>query len=138
MSKSLEFITHDFKLPNYDNELSKAEEVIGKLKYKIKIIGEEKTIDDRSHTILFEEAVRILDYVGRLSEPAFAIEEELEEMYKMKFLKAPELGKELYLEHYEKIHHPFTILKNRCYKMLEELDAQYFECHKKQPPNWKI
>jgi hypothetical protein len=136
MSETLEFIKHDFNLPNHDNELSKAEDVIEKLKNRLKIIEIQRTIDDKTHTQMFEHVVRILDYVGRLSMPAFAIEDEMEEMYKMKFLHAPELGKKLWLDHYGNVHHPYNLLKNRCYKLLEELDAEYFKRHKKKPPNW--
>lgn len=136
MSKSLEFIKHDFNLPNYDNELSKADDVIEKLKQRIKTLEIQRSIDDKIHTNTFENVIRVLDYVGRLSIPAFAIEDELEEMYKMRYLHAPELGKKLWIEHYKNVHKPYTLLKNRCYTLLDELDALYFKKFKKQPPNW--
>ena len=131
-------LEHDFNLPDYSNELSKADEIIEKLKNRLKIIQNQKRIDDKFHTVTFEEIIRVLDYLGKLSTPAFEIEDELEEMYKMKFLKAPELGKKLWLEHYENIHHPYNLLKNRCYKLLEELDSEYIKQNKKYPPNWNI
>lgn len=137
MSETLEFIRHDFNLPNHDNELSKAGDVIEKLKQKInKQISSVELITDKQFVETYEEIIRILDYVGRLSMPAFAIEDELEEMYKMKFLHAPELGKKLWLDHYENVHHPYTLLKNRCYKLLEELDEYYITLYDKKPPNW--
>ena len=137
MSKTLEFIRHDFNLPNHDNELSKAGDVIEKLKQKInKQISSVELITDKQFVETYEEIIRILDYVGRLSMPAFTIEDELEEMYKMKFLHAPELGKKLWLDHYENVHHPYTILKNRCFKLLEELDEYYIALYDKKPPNW--
>ena len=40
------------------------------------------------------------------------------------------------LEHYEKIHHPYDILKNRCFKLLDEYDELYFKLNKTTPPNW--
>lgn len=132
------FIVHDFNLPNHANELSKAEEVIKKLKNKFKLIQNQRSINDKTHTILFEEIIRVLDYVGRLSMPAFAIEEELEQMYIIRYKNSPELAKKLWLDHYERIHHPYTLLKNRCFRMLEELDAEYFKRLKKHPPNWNI
>ena len=137
MSEPLEFITHDFNLPCHDNELSHAGDVIEKLKNKLRIIEKQGTIDGKTHTTLFEQVIRALDYVGRLSMPAFAIEDELEEMYKMRYLRAPELAKKLWLDHYENVHHPYTLLKNRCFKLLDELDAEYFKQHKTHPPNWK-
>ena len=137
MLDSHELISHDFNLPCHDNELSHAGDVIEKLKNKLRIIETRGTIDGKTHTALFEQVIRALDYVGRLSMPAFAIEDELEEMYKMKFLHAPELAKKLWLDHYEKFHHPYNTLKNRCFKLLDELDDEYIKCHKKNPPNWK-
>jgi hypothetical protein len=133
-----EFIKHDFKLPNHSNELCKAEEIIKKLKNNLKKLEEEKTIDDKNHDKLYNEIIRILDYVGRLSMPAFAIEEELERMYTLQYAKFPELAKKLWSTHYEEIHYPYTLLKNRCFHMLEELDAEYINIHKKFPPNWNI
>ena len=132
------FITHDFKLPNHHNELCKAEEIIEKLKNKFKLIQENKTIDDKNHDYLYNEIVRILDYVGRLSMPVFAIEEDIERLYIFQYPKSPVLAKKLWNDHYEEIHHPYTLLKNRCFRMLEELDEEYQEVHEKNPPNWNI
>jgi hypothetical protein len=138
MIENNQYIAHDFKLPNHSNELSKAEEVIEKLKIKIKKIESNKTINDKNHDEIYNEIIRILDYVGRLSMPAFAIEEELEGMYVLQYSKFPELAKKLMNDHYEQIHHPYTLLKNRCFRMLEELDAEYIKINKKFPPNWNI
>jgi hypothetical protein len=132
------FITHDFKLPNHYNELCKAEEVIEKLKNKFKKIEKTKTINDKNHDELYNEIIRILDYVGRLSMPAFAIEDDIERLYTLHYAKFPELAKKLWNDHYENIHHPYTLLKNRCFRMLEELDQLYIETHEKYPPNWNI
>jgi hypothetical protein len=132
------FITHDFKLPNHYNELCKAEEVIEKLKNKFKKIEKTKTINDKNHDELYNEIIRILDYVGRLSMPAFAIEDDIERLYTLHYAKFPELAKKLWNDHYENIHHPYTLLKNRCFRMLEELDKLYIDTHEKYPPNWNI
>jgi len=132
-----EFITHDFKLPNHSNELSKAEGIIEKLKTNITKLQTTKVLDDKTHVSLYEETIRVLDYLGRLSMPAFAIEDEMERMYTLKFQHCPELGKKLWLDHYENVHHPYSLLKNRCFKLLEELDELYRKIYKKDPPNWK-
>jgi hypothetical protein len=131
-----QFITHDFKLPNHNNELSKANDVIEKLKKRIDKIIVDKALDDKQHTTLYEEVIRVLDFVGRLSMPAFAIEEDLERLYIQQYIHSPELAKKLWLDHYEKIHHPYTLLKNRCFKMLEELDEEFIRLYKKNPPNF--
>ena len=132
------FLQVDFKLPNHSNELSKAEEIIAKLKTKVESLAANKTIDDKQHDYLYNEIVRVLDYIGRLSMPAFAIEDELEQMYVIKFHKSPAMAKKLWLDHYETIHHPYTLLKNRCFRLLEDLDIMYVKRYKKNPPNWKI
>jgi hypothetical protein len=137
MSKE-EFIIHDFNLPDHCNELSKAEEMIGKLKKRFEIIQTQGSINDANHLELFEEIVRCLIYVGKLSEAVFAIEDEIERMYIQKYKHAPALGKQLWFEHYEELHHPYSLLKNRCYHLLEELDNEYRNVHKREPPNIKI
>jgi hypothetical protein len=133
-----EFITVDFKLPNHSNELSKAEEVIDKLKKRFEVIQVQKSINDCTHTELFEEIVRCLVYVGKLSEVAFAIEDQLEALYTQQYKHSPALGKQLWLQHYDEIHHPYSILKNRCFRLLEMLDDNYVNVHGKLPPNAKI
>jgi spore coat protein CotH len=131
-----EFITVDFNLPDHTNELSKAEELIDKYKKRFEIMQMQHSINDCTHTELFEEVVRCLAYIGKLSETRFAIEDELEAMYIKRYKHQPALGKQLWLEHYDEIHHPYTLLKNRCFRLLELLDTEYFEVHGKQPPNY--
>lgn len=133
-----QFIVHDFNLPIHKLELSKAESVIEKCKEKFEVIVREKSIDDKNHTELFEMIVRALVYVGRLSEPAFAVEDELEAMYTLQFKHSPNLAKQLWLEHYEDIHRPYTVLKNRCYRLLDMLDEEYIKVHNCNPPNFNI
>ena len=132
-----QFIVHDFKLPNHCNELLKAGEAIAKLKKRFEVIQKQQSINDATHLEIFEETIRVLLYVGKLSTPAFEIEDEIEKLYTLQFKHEPCLGKQLWLEHYKELHHPYTILKNRCFRLLEELDADYIEIHKKDPPNMK-
>ena len=138
MAVDTHFIKHDFNLPDHSTQLQKAEEVIEKLKDKFKHIQITKSIDADKHITLYEETIRILDYVGNLSKAAFDIEEKIEKQYTLQFRHAPKLGKKLCNNHYEKIHHPYTLLKNRCFKLLEDLDAEYYKVQKKHPPNWNI
>lgn len=133
-----QFIEYDFNLPNHANELSKAEEVIGKLKDKIDKHFKLKTIDGKSHNSLYDEVCRVLDYLGRLSMPAFNLQDKMEEMYTLQYKQCPALGKKLWLDHYENVHHPYNLLKNRCFRLLEILDEMYFKKFKCTPPNWNI
>lgn len=138
MDNQQEFISHDFNLPCHDNELSEADDEIGKLKIRFNWHNKRNVLSDVQFIALYEDTMRVLDYVGRLSMYAFEIEDELEELYKMRFLHAPDLGKIIWLQHYQNIHHPYNLLKNRCFKILDELDELYQMIHSKYPPNWKI
>lgn len=133
-----DFISVDLQLPVYTNELNKAEEVISKLTKKLDLIVQEQTINGKNHTEIFDEITKVLLYVGNLSEPAFKVEEQLEELYIKKFIHSPALAKQLWLEHYEYIHHPYNLLKNRCFRLIDELDAEYFRMYKTPPPNWNL
>jgi hypothetical protein len=132
------FLKVDFQLPDHAVELGRAEEMIDNLKHMLESLGEKSMIDDASHDYIYNEIIRVLDYVGKLSLPAFAIESGLEAMYTKHYRSAPELGKKLWLDHYEKIHYPYNLLKNRCYRLLTEVDRMYIKKFDKNPPNWKI
>ena len=132
-----QFIIYDFNLPNHESELCDAEEAIGKIKLKLAAIYKENSINDYIHEYYYEETMRILDYVGRLSVPALALSETIEEMYVLKFPQSPALAKKLWLDHYKDIHHQYNIHKNRCFRILDELDKEYVRVYDKFPPNWK-
>lgn len=138
MFNEQKFIDYDFKLPNHDNELMKAEEAIQKLKNKFIDIQKKENINGKQHDDLYNNIIAVLDYVGKLSIPVFHIEDDLEKMYILQYPKQSALAKKLWLDHYDTLHHPYTILKNRCYRLLEELDKEYIKQNKKYPPNWKI
>jgi hypothetical protein len=132
------FLVQDFEIPDHTVELAKADEIIKNLKVKLKQIQITKSIDAKIHTELYEEIVRILDYVGRLSMPVFELEDKFNVLYTLHYPKSPQLAKKLCNDHYENVHYPYTILKNRCFKMLEDLDKEYRKRWKANPPNWNI
>jgi hypothetical protein len=139
MSTSVDkFIKADFHLPDHKDELLKAESLIDKIKIKFEQHQKFKNLTGKSHTSLYEEIVRVLDYVGNLSTVVFQIEEELEAMYILQFKHAPQMAKKLWLDHYDFLHRPYTLLKNRCYRLLEDLDNEYLSLYKSTPPNWNI
>ena len=123
-------------LPDHTAELANAEEAIEKFKTKLDTVKKTRNIDGKSHTRMYEEVARILDYVGRLSMPVFAIEDELEKRYVLDNKQSPALAKKLWLDHYDSLHHPYSLLKNRCFRLFEELDEEYIKIWKKFPPNW--
>lgn len=131
------FIEHDFNLPNHNNQLSIADDNIEKLRHKFRVLETKMSINDKEHEQMFEEIIKVLDYVGRLSMPAFTISEDLERMYTIRYNHSPELARKLWLDHYEDIHHPYNLLKNRCFKLIDELDELYIKLNRKTPKNWK-
>ena len=133
-----DYIVYDFNLPDHTSDLARIEDIISKIRSKLETITTNKTINNANHLALFEETVKVLLNVGGLSQPVFEIGDEMEAMYTQRYKHAPSLGKQLYLGHYEGIHHPYDILKNRCFKLLGDLDKLYAKTHKKCPPNWKL
>lgn len=132
------FVENNFNLPQHKEEITVATDVIEKIKLKLKCKQQAKTLDDKTFVVMYEETVRMLDYVGNLSKPAFEIGDELEGLYYKKYPHSPKLAKKLWLDHYETIHKKYNILKNRCFKILDKLDELYWKVNKKQPPNWNI
>lgn len=128
----------DAKLPDHCVELAKADEIINNIKAQLKTLITTKSITAAVHLSMYEETIRILDYVGRLSQPLFDIEESMECQYVLHYKASPELGKKLFNDHYEHLHYPYTLLKNRCFKILEDLDGEYELRWGKKPPNWNI
>lgn len=126
------------EMPDHTAELTKAEEMIEVLKIRFKVIQHDKSIDQKIHTSMYEETVRLLDYVARLSEAAFRVEDDLEQQYISKYKHTPALCKRLFWQHYERLHKPYSLLKNRCFRLLEDLDEEFKKRHKKNPPNWNI
>lgn len=129
-------VQKEFNLPNHNNELSKAEDAIEKVKIKHKKIIKDGSINNEKHELIFETTVRVLNYVGGLSMSVFAVEDELKKLYLVQYPKAPKLAKQLFYEHYENIHYPYNLLKNRCFRLLEELEEEYKRVYKIEPPNY--
>ncbi|MCK9544442.1 MAG: hypothetical protein M0R03_20680 [Novosphingobium sp.] len=127
----------NFDLTNHDKELSDADDSLNNLKLKVIDAIVNKTLNDNVHLILYEEIIRVLDYVGRLSMQVFEINEELEKQYLFKYKKSPAMARELWLNHYDRLHRPYSLIKNRCFKLLDRLDMGYVDIYKKDPPNWK-
>lgn len=128
----------EFNLPDNKNEILIVEKKIDQLKITLicKIVNDE--INNNTHTKLYDEIVKLLDYLGRLSTPIFNIEDELEIYYTLNYNHNCYLAKTLFYKHYEKLHQPYTILKNRCFRLIDELDNIYIKTYKKYPPNWEI
>jgi hypothetical protein len=128
----------ELNLPDHKNDLSTVEEHIERLKNKITNTISLNSIDDQSHLELYEANMILLTRVGDLSSVVFDICDPLERMYINKYKFSPALAKALWLEHYDNLHRPYTILKNRCYRIQEELDDNYIAKYNKNPTNWEL
>jgi hypothetical protein len=136
---SKEYLTlEELKLPNHKKNLNDVEAHIERLKETVTNAISNDSINPKKHLELFEAIIVLLDRVGHLSSFVFNICEPLERMYINKYKFSPALAKTLWLEHYDNLHRPYTILKNRCYRMQEEIDDNYITKYNKNPDNWEV
>lgn len=131
------FIPYEFKPLRHKGLLGEAENYIVRRKKIITSTIISNCINDENHTELFDKVVNTLRYVGELSMEAFKIENELRDKYTLAFIHDSALGDIVFFKHYNTIHRPYNLLKNRCYKLLDTLDAAYEAKFNKQPPNIK-
>ena len=124
----------NLELPDHTEHLKKANDEFEKIKKFYKT----NPLNDKNFIYIYEQTAYILCYVGDLSTEVFNVHDYLEEEYLMKYLHSPVLGKELFWKHYEDLHRPYTLIKNRCFRMFEDLDEQYIRMYNKYPPNWNI
>jgi hypothetical protein len=136
VKSSIELYECDIILPDHSKELQKAGELISIIKTRLNGLKALNNITVNQHEQLFEKTLKILDYVGQLSLPVFLLEDKLEALYISRYPNTPELAKTMWLDHYDTLHHPYSILKNRCFRLLEELDALYLNVHGVNPPNY--
>ena len=134
----LSLLTNNFKFPNYNNELSKAEDLINKQKKYVTAIVNDETITTTSHEYHYNEVIKLLDFVGSLSKHLFDIQADIENYYTMTYLHSPKLGKLLYNTHLEILHKKYDLLKDRCHTLLNKLDYAFIDKYDKNPPNWNI
>ena len=120
-------------VPNHQLELEKAEEYIEDLKFKFRNCERLQKITEKEYIELYQETIRILYYVGDLSQPLFDCQEELEDRYIKMYIHSPELAKKLFFEKCHEVHKPYNLLKNRCYTILDGLDELFYEIHSHAP-----
>lgn len=134
--ENVQLLNIDLDLPDDSDDIKHAEDVFNSLRKEFDYTVKCKDIDDKKHDYYYESTMRILDYVGRLSMPAFNSFNLLEDEYIKTYPNAPALAKELWLKHYGNIHKPYNLIKNRCFRLLDEIDDEYIKHHRKTPPNW--
>lgn len=129
----------DLVLPDHTSELEETDEYIKNLKLKFTGYRADRIdspMTTKQYSILYEEIVRGLYYLGNLSLPAFATEDIIEKKYFETYKHAPELAKKLWWDHYESVHRPYTLFKNRLFKLIEDLNDLYILIHKCPPPDY--
>lgn len=74
--------------------------------------------------------VQILEYMGELTIDIFRLHNEMFDFYTTQHPR--ELGKKLYIDRVDGIHKPYDLIKNRCFKLLDDLEIYV----KKKDPNY--
>ena len=117
---------------DHTKELIESNRFIEKLKKEIK----ETPIDDQIHDYLYEKIMRVLDYLGTLSNMCFVYTDQLELIF---YAKQPNhnIAKRMWLDCTGEIHKKYDQQKNKCFKLVDTLDLKYFSKFKTEPPNWK-
>jgi len=135
----MSIISIELDLPTHTRELEDTEEYCKTLKEKyneFKISRVASPMSDKEYESLYDSIMKGLYYLGYLSQPAFDVEDIIEEKYFQTYKHSPELAKKLWWDHYESVHRPYTLLKNRLFKLIDDLNDLYFLIHKKTPANY--
>ena len=128
----------DFDLPANTGNLKTIELNLVEIKKELFWIKKTKKFEGNKHTEIYEDVILNLDWLGRMSTPIFDLRDELEAQYEKIYCKQPKLAYQLFSEHYSRLHHPYSLLKNRCFNLLEDIDALYIEMNNTNPPNYKL
>ena len=128
----------DFNLPSHKDALEQAEQMIVEIRRDFTKLQTDRSITDKTHEDLYDRTALVLDWIGRMSVPAFDIRNELEEQYLKMYCKTPKLGRKLFDDHYSRLHHSYSRLKNRCFGLFEDLDNEYIRIFNEKPNNWDL
>ena len=120
--------TVEIKLANHDQEIEKITMVLNRIEKEWKWHKDtaNSLTDDQKYAMCYV-VNHALDVIGVLSITRFEARTKLEELYDLKYKHSPELGKTLYLEHYESLHKPYDKLKLKCYSLLCRIDPDQFK-----------
>ncbi|GAF79416.1 unnamed protein product [marine sediment metagenome] len=132
-------VTVELDLPDHTSELRDTIEYVNNLKKRLSNHKDQRLSAPMSvneYEALYEDIIKGLYYTGYLSTPAFNVQDKLEETYFTRYKHSPQLAKKLFWDHYEDIHHPYTLIKNRLYRIITELNELYFRIHKRFPADY--
>jgi hypothetical protein len=120
----------DVELPDHTEEIKNIANYLDQLKNRFRAGKTNKKLSLNEYEKIQDLLVNTLGLLGKLSTPAFNIEDELEDKYVLAYPSSPQLAKTLWLEHYERIHHKYNTLKNRCFKMLDDVEKEIIQIKK--------
>lgn len=119
-------------LPDHFDELNNIRNYLDQLKDRFKRGKTNKKLPLVEYEKIQDLLVNTLGLLGKLSTPAFNIEDELEDKYVLAYPSSPKLAKKLWLDHYGRIHRKYNMLKDRCFKMLDEVEKEINKLKKKK------
>jgi hypothetical protein len=126
-------ISIEVNLPNHDAELKNIEGYIEQLKQRHKVgKNDQRMLSLKDYERLQYLTIKTLELLGELSMPAFNVRDELHDKYVLSYKSSPELARKLWLDHYERIHTKYNTLKNRCFKLLDDLEESINKITKKK------
>lgn len=125
-------VMNEIDLPDHTKELNSAETLLNKYKIRYKKIIERNIKDLNDLEAMYDKTLELLEYIGQLSIPSFNASEKLEENHFKIYKDSPELAKTLWLEKYKELHHPYNLLKNRCFNMLDDLERDINQQRRKK------
>lgn len=123
----------NINIPDNSEQLNEINSSLENIKTQIKIHKENKSLPNNSFDTLYESIAKNLILVAELSRPLFNLQNHIENFYFNEFKKSPALAKELYLNHYADIHYKYNMIKNKCFKLFDDLDELYFKIHNSKP-----
>jgi len=126
-------IIEGIEVPDNKTELDKATKFISRVSKKVNNHLLSLKLPKDEFIELYQEILRVLFNVGELSEPIFEIQDKLEEKYNLAYSHSPALATKLFWEKYSDAHKPYTILKNRCYTLLDNLEELYTDIYSEPP-----
>lgn len=115
----------EIELEDHTKELEQAINILSKVEKDYKWYRDSSSVIPISKKqVLVYMTATVLDLVGELSMTRFDVRETMEQEYHTKFPQSPELGKKLYLDHYENLHKPYDKIKNKCFDLLSKIDPK--------------
>jgi len=112
----------EIDIPDHSSELNKINNKIEEIRAKFSKEQENNIIEKKKYVAFYEKTMQILEYVGQLSMPAMNIQTEIEDIYFKQYKHSPELAKKLCNDEYHLIHRPYNLIKNRTYRLLDDLE----------------